>query len=279
MNKRFPNFLIVGSPKCGTTTLYNILSDHPEIFLTDPKEPQFFSKGRYLVDHDWDWYHGLFKHVTTEKAIGEASVGYTVRYPRFWADPELIYHHLPEAKIIYMVRNPLERISSHYVNSKIIGYPKDMGSFRTAVKNHPMLIDTCRYWSLISPYIKLYGKENVQILFFEDMKTNPDHFFSHVFEFLNVSHHPIKKIEHANPTPDHEMDRDFTGNIRKWVGFESVRSKIPEFVKVLGRRLIKHRVVKPKWNKDLKKFVLEALAEDTKTLLRFCEKPVSYWSF
>lgn len=279
LKKITPNFLIVGTPKSGSTTMSEILKKHPEIYISSPKEPHFFSEGRYLIDHDWEWYYSLFNNVSNEKAIGEATIEYTVKYHRKWADPQLIHSNLPNAKILYLTRNPFDRIVSQYVNTKMIGHPKDMKSFNHAVKNHPLLVDTCKYWEKIEPYIKLYGEQNVKIVFFEDMQNNMINFFREIFIFLNVDpNFKINDFPNSNPTIKRKMDSTISNSIRNLVDPAKLKRILPNnLVSNIGG-LLKNDFKKPEWTPELIEYVNKELHDDNQKLLNYCNKDLDYWT-
>ena len=121
----WPNFFIVGVAKAGTTSLYAYLINTPGIFFSSEKEPGYFhsisfGRGPARRVHKQSQYLKLFMGVSTEKAIGEASPGYLI-------DPEsakLIHDKVPNAKIIIMLRDPLERAFSHYLMRRTKGVVK-----------------------------------------------------------------------------------------------------------------------------------------------------------
>ena len=106
-----PNFLLIGSQKCGTSTWWEILRRHPQIFMSAAKELDFFSHD-YIYDRGWAWYETLFSGADGKLAIGEGSTAYT-RKARFPETSCRIARHLPDAKLIYIVRNPIARIESY----------------------------------------------------------------------------------------------------------------------------------------------------------------------
>ena len=108
---KFPNFFIAGAAKSGTTSLWRYLLQHPDIFMPSDimyKEPAYFSDIKGMKD--LNEYLSLFKNVTTEKMIGEASAAYLTS-PE---SPERIREVVPDAKFIIMLRNPIDRAYSLY---------------------------------------------------------------------------------------------------------------------------------------------------------------------
>ena len=117
---RWPNFFIVGADKAGTSSLYSYFKEIPEIFMSPIKEPNYFSvktmpqNGLLNTIRDKKKYLALFKNVKNEKILGEAS-------PSYLADPEaanLIHQVSPRSKILISLRDPAERIFSHYLMLK-----------------------------------------------------------------------------------------------------------------------------------------------------------------
>src|SRR5262245_56221545 len=105
-----PNFLVIGAMKCATTSICDILSQHHQIFVTDPKEPDFFSDEKAYA-RGWSWYEALFRGSENRVAIGEGSTNYTKSKLHPQA-AERIAHHLPDARLMYIARHPLKRIES-----------------------------------------------------------------------------------------------------------------------------------------------------------------------
>ena len=123
MEERWPNLFIVGAPKAGTTSLWDHLNEVSEIYMSSEKEPNYFSskivakKFRPWIIRDKKKYLHLFEEGTNMKYVGEASTNYL-------ADPDapkLIHEVSPHAKIIISLRDPVERLFSHYSMSKSRG--------------------------------------------------------------------------------------------------------------------------------------------------------------
>lgn len=157
------DFIIIGAGKCATTTLSTILANHPEVCFSRVKEPCFFCKSR-------DWRKGLSEYEKLfdgdAKVCGDASTTYTC-LPTFnleiWNN---IYEYNNNMKFIYMIRNPIDRIISHYMHTFQRGYTNL--SIEEAIKKIPIFIDITRYYTQISPFIEKFGRQNVLIILFED---------------------------------------------------------------------------------------------------------------
>lgn len=176
------DFMILGAQKCGTTTLFDILNAHPKISGSSPKEPHFFS-----TTPDWklnlDDYYSIYDQKDGVLHF-EASTDYTF-YPHrnlnIW---DALYEINPEMKFIYIVRNPKERIVSAYMHMYQRGYLD--GSLGQALFEEPLLIAVSRYYTQIRPFIEKFGREQVLILDFEDLKTNVEKVVQRTAEFLKV---------------------------------------------------------------------------------------------
>jgi len=121
-----PDFLVIGGMRCGTTSLYQYLVNHPEIFMPSLKEPHFFSYvGTDIAPHPdeikkgpwtFDQYAALFRHSAPDQIIGEASTSYLYRYPQsIQAVRDIYAAHCSRIKIVGILRNPVDRAWSIYL--------------------------------------------------------------------------------------------------------------------------------------------------------------------
>ena len=107
-----PNLFVIGAMKSGTTTLHEYLGSHPEICMSDRKEPGYFVE-EYGWSNGVDWYLRQFSGDGKEKYLGESTTDYT-KLPRFKGVARRIAEFNPGAKIMYLLRDPIERTISHY---------------------------------------------------------------------------------------------------------------------------------------------------------------------
>lgn len=168
---------LVGSRKCGTTSLANLLASHKDISLSKDKEPNYFNN---TISKDLESYHTLFDW--SKKIQIEASTSYTSDLKKSRSINEEIKKYNPSAKIIYIVRNPLERIKSHYRMSYERGdlhAPLD-----DALLSHQLLIDCSKYYSHIKNYITSWGRDNILIINNEELNSSLTE--KSLIKFLNL---------------------------------------------------------------------------------------------
>lgn len=177
-----PTFVLVGAMKCGTTSLHQYLGAHPDICVSDPKEPNFFLQRN---EKGLDWYKRCFPEEGAE-AYGEASTNYT-KYPTFRGVPERMHALLPEAKLLYLVRDPVERALSHYAHNRAAGResrPVDE-AFRPVDESH--YLQTSRYHAQIARFLDYYPRERLLIVESERLRSDRASVLRSVFEFLGVT--------------------------------------------------------------------------------------------
>ena len=177
-----PNFLVIGAMKSATTTLWEILRRHPQISMPAQKDLAFFCTESQFA-RGWEWYEARFPGADGKVAIGECTVGYT-KHVIFPDTSRRIATHLPDAKLIYIVRNPLERIESHWRH--LLGRGHDVASFDEFLRSQPDVVDTSCYWRQIGAYRAHFPDEKILVLFFEEFVKDQQLVLKRCFEFLRV---------------------------------------------------------------------------------------------
>ena len=214
--KKFPNFLIIGAAKAGTSSLHYYLSQHPQIFMPTLKEPKFFAlEGQKLnfknpdqaINHDsvttLEEYQKLFQNATDEAAIGEASPLYL--YSERAAS--LIKLHIPDVKLIVVLRNPVERAFSCYTHLLREGY--EALSFEESLQMETQRIrdnwahlwhykEAGFYSRQLKPFLKLFRKEQIKIILFDDLCKDSVSVLQEIFDFLEVDPNFIPDLEKRN---------------------------------------------------------------------------------
>jgi hypothetical protein len=175
-----PNFLVVGAFKSGSTWLYHCLQEHPEVFVSTPKEIHFFG---YSVNYQKGdiWYESFFENVDSEKAIGELSMSYMSSD----LAPSRIYQYNPKMRIIFILRNPIDRLYSHYryFSWKYTNSPNF--DWIDSDETHPLMNEGL-YFKHISRFLELFPDNQVKILIHDDLQKDSESFLKSVYSFLNV---------------------------------------------------------------------------------------------
>jgi hypothetical protein len=177
-----PDFLIIGAMKCGTSTVQAQLAAQSGVFMTTPKEPNFFSDDA-VYHQGMAWYEHLFSPARPTDLKGEASTHYT-KLPTYPDTLKRMQAALPAVRLIYVIRNPVQRAVSHYIHewteARMGHDPLE------AFRSHPELVDYGRYGMQIAPFIKAYGADQVLLTSLEQLKTDPSREFSRICSFLGA---------------------------------------------------------------------------------------------
>lgn len=200
-----PNFLIIGAAKAGTTALYRYLKEHPQVYMSPKKEPQFFAlegektdfRGpgdgtKYTYITEFEAYCALFKNVSNEFAIGEASPWYLYE-PKA---PERIQHYIPNAKLIAILRDPVERAYSNFLNSvredlePITDFTQAMQAESERICNNwsPRWYYKQRgfYYAQLKRYFDRFDRNQIKVYLYEDLQSNSIGLMQDMFRFLGV---------------------------------------------------------------------------------------------
>lgn len=182
MSDRFPDFVVIGAMKSGTTSLYGYLDDHPDVWVSHPKELDFFlDRGNW--HRGTDWYLNHFTEAPTDAVLGEVSPSYsqTHLYPEV---PKRMAALVPTAKLVYIVREPVQRIRSMYAHLVIDGlesHPID-----DAVKRNQDYVETSRYAARIASFEPAFSEGRLQVITTEQLKAKPVDTLDAVASFIGV---------------------------------------------------------------------------------------------
>lgn len=302
-----PNFLVVGAAKSGTTALYKYLGQHPEIFMSPYKEPHFFAfegksldfKGprdaammRYMTVNDPDEYRALFDPVTDEKAIGEASPMY-LYIP---GTAQNIKRHIPDAKLIVILRNPADRAYSNFLHM-VRDDREPCSEFADALADEPRRIEENWYASWhyrqmgfyhdqVKNYLDLFGREQLGIYLHEDLQYTPIPTLQSMFHFLGVddSFTPDVSVRY-NESGTHK-NRTLKKVHTYLLKPDSVKTAVKPFIPLRLRRKVIARVVggirdrnlaKPSSSEETRIRLVEEYREDVLRLEGLIGRDLSDW--
>lgn len=175
-----PNLIVIGSGKCGTTSLHFQLRHHPEIDMPRDKELNFF-----VAERNWEkgveWYASRFRDGT--RIRGETSPSYTMA-GRLGGVPARMHSLVPDARLVYLVRDPIERVISAYVHRVAAG--KERRSLEEAASEENPYVDPSRYWRQISEYLEFYPRSRILVVGTDDLARDNAATIRRVLEFLDV---------------------------------------------------------------------------------------------
>ena len=179
--RKLPNFLYIGGARSGSTWLYQVLREHPDIFVPLAKNVLFYDLN---YEKGLDWYASYFKDWSQETAAGELSHNY------FLSEEiaQRIHDTLPKIKLICCLREPLDKTMSDYLYNENVTMEVDPNSYKdfTEFIRLPEVAWTVNYTELLKPFFKLFGAERILVLFYDELKSNPEDYVRRVYTFLGV---------------------------------------------------------------------------------------------
>jgi hypothetical protein len=296
-----PNFFIVGAPKCGTTSLSEYLRDHPNIFVSKPKEPQYFSedfpKLRFVTS--LDNYLKLFEKSSDKHlAVGEASATYLYSSVAI----NRIYQFNKKAKIIAILRNPVDMVYSLH-SQFIYDFAEDEKEFETAWRlqsqrkkgvsipktcKEPLWLQYLEVGQLgfqIERLLSIFPPQQVKIILFDDFVRSTKSVYEDVLSFLGVPSDGRTDFPRINVNKEFRFDRlglfiqnpprflyYFADKWKKIFGLEEItlRHKL--------RELATRRTSRKPLDPDFRAELVEEFKEDVDKLSRILGRDLSHWS-
>lgn len=300
-----PNFLVIGAAKSGTTALYYYLKQHPQVYVSGVKEPHFFAYDSETpnwqgpVDPDWytlvsdiEAYRGLFGGVSKEVAIGEASTHY-LYLPKAH---DRIRHHVPEVKLIAVLREPAERAYSNFLylslegKEPLIDFAQALQEEEYRIQNNWAPIWHYKqkgfYYTQLKRYYDVFEREQIRVYLYEDLNENPAGVLRDVYKFLGVDSTFVPDISmryNASGVPKNERVRVLYNFLNRPHPVKSVFK--PLFPKELRRRLrarslnaLRNRyLAKPPFPVEVRQQLAEEYKEDVLKLQGLIQRDLSKW--
>jgi hypothetical protein len=269
-----PTFIIIGAMKCGTTSLHHYLGAHPDVCMPLKKETDFFvaelNYGRGLA-----WYESLFTRAA--KARGEASPHYAKTW-RFTGIPERMHSLLPGARLIYLVRDPLQRMISQYNHLYASGLEHRPVAAALAAalddESPSAYLNDSSYHRNLAPFLSKYSLDQILVLAAEDLQHQRQATLRRVFEFIGV-------------------DSDFQSPAfeRTWHTSSAKFTRRKTLLNRLFSRKVLHILLRRRWNPacrplppprceldgSLRRRLIERLAPDISALRRLTGQPFAGW--
>ena len=189
-----PTFIVIGTMKGGTTSLNHYLKHHPQVGMTKKKEINFFCK-----DNIWangvDWYKAQFDNPEQAIAFGDVSPRYSKCHSHPLT-PKRMHETVPGAKLIYLVRDPIKRLLSHYAHN----YSQLQTDYTFSeylddnIENTGNAIRSSLYWAQLEHYLQHFPKEQIKVVKSEDLLTKRKEALFDIFDYIGIEHYWDDKL-------------------------------------------------------------------------------------
>jgi len=239
---RRPDLFVVGAPKCGTTTLYQLLRDHPQVFMATPKEPHFFSTDVHVPGaiRQRDAYCALFDGAGGAARVGEASVSYLASEEA----PAAIAAFSPRARIVVMLRHPLDALcalhdqlvfeveAEHEQIERALAIQQAERDRIVSTKGVPYVYrEAVRFADQLTRYLERFGRERVHVLLLDDLARDPGQVWGRLTDFLEIGATCLEELQVANPRkrPRSAQVQRLAKHPPRWLA--AVRDRVPSSVR------------------------------------------------
>lgn len=192
---KLPNFVIIGVQKAGTTSVYNYLKQHPQVYMSPIKEPHFLERDWSQLPPEkqkpgridtWEKYCNLFTGVRDEIAIGEASPNYLFHHQ---SSVGMIEKYLPNAKLIAILRDPAERAYSDnlmHVRDAIGSYQRSLEEQLEYSSHKSFVLLKGFYYNHLKSFYEHFPREQVKVYLYDNLSKNPVSFMQDIYSFIGV---------------------------------------------------------------------------------------------
>lgn len=273
-----PTFLIIGAQKTGTTSLWQYLRGHPEAYLCEPKEPDFFL-GQEAWARGRDWYEGLFAGAGDAAAVGEASTLYSM-FPTYGGIPERIKSLVPEVRLIYVLRHPVDRMVSLYGHHLMAGFERR--PMAEALLLDSRYADGSRYAMQVEQYLRHFPESQLLLVTSEELASDRGETLARVCRFLGIegSWQPPNVDRLYNTRDDQRVPRDWwrrAGDIMLRTGTARF---VPDVVVRHNRSRVVTRQIRPAervLDPDIRRRLEDVLRPDVERLRAYMSPGFGAW--
>jgi len=279
---RLPNFLIIGAMKSGTTTLYHDLRRHPAIFMPEEKEPRAFCSNDILSPDSQRRYSKLFSPVDGESALGEASTDYTKR-SKFRDVPRRVREVLGgDTRMVYLVRNPVERTISHHFHLLSKGVISD--DIDAELRQCEELISVSRYWWQLQAWLEFFPEDQIRVVVLEEYHADRESQLNDLFAFLGVAPNATAVDTEfiANRSTQKPVNNRLSLIVQQsWFYRNAIKPFLSEQLRQnLIRRFLPRAPIRPAVPSATSvEHIMKSVDEDVLQLTRFLNRRDAIWNF
>jgi hypothetical protein len=276
-----PNLLIIGAQKCGTTSLHAYLDLHPDVHMAAEKELDFF-----IADRAWRngaaWYAQRFRDDAAVR--GESSPNYT-GWPVWDGVPQRAASLVPQARLVYLVRDPLERIESHYLQRRLQdGGRGDIADVLGDVRDpHNLFVARSRYATQLERWLEHFPQEQLLVLAAEDLRDRRHKALGDALAHLGLDggiHPELLDAEHHRSEDKAELAESAARLRSSPAGrvLELVPARVRAPVTQRLRAALSHEVERQELPPDLRERLAELLAPEAQRLRALTGLRLAGWS-
>jgi Sulfotransferase domain len=273
-----PNLIIIGAGKAGTTALHHYLGEHPQVFMSRQKELQLFHRD------DWrrqlPWYESQFPVAAPVR--GEGSPVYTL-YPAWRDVPSRMRQVVPEAKLIYLVRDPVERFVAHYVEHFALGFEsRPFAEVAADLRPENQVLAGSRYATQLEQFLDCFPSEQILVIDQEELRASRNETLAQVFRFVGVDERfrsdSFGKVHNQRKGLRYNGFARWLHRRRLLLPAERACAVLPSPLGRVGRRAIGTPIPTPVLDDELRSGLVTELAAETARFRELTGRRFESWS-
>lgn len=268
-----PNFLIIGAQRSGSTALATHLRAHPEVFMPDRKELRFFDDN---FDRGREWYQRQFREAADQPAIGEATPNYMYQAEAI----DRMAYVVPKARLIAILRNPVDRAYSHYWMNRVRGYeslefgeaiaaePRRLASGDPSARIGQSYLDRGRYHQQLLHVSRYFPRESLHVIVLEDLWRAPAETYRRVCRFIGAT------LDFSPPNLGAPIGHFV--ELRSRTLFR-INKKLPRPLRRVGGRMNARKAPYPPMDPALRADLVESFRDENDALAAWLGRDLSVW--
>ena len=271
-----PNFIFAGAPKSGSSTLFEYIRQHPDIYMSVIKEPFFFD---FNYEKGVSYYEDFFKQHNQEKIVGEATVWY-MSWPNV---PKRIYKTIPNVKLLFVLRNPIDRAFSNYLMDLRSGYYTPQQTFGYVIRNEKSVPGLDRrivsggfYYQHIKQFEQYFDRQRMLILLYDDLKQDIRSVERCVYQFLDINLDFQAQVNKNYMVAPYLCNQSLLMLFSQYLPlFDAAWQKSRHFRDLfLDNKTKKKNVI----NREDRDYLCQVYKEQNKLLEDYLERDLSHWN-
>ena len=292
-----PNFIIIGAAKSGTTSLYHYLKQHPQIYMSSKKETEFFAFEGEQLDFrgpgdmprssitQLEDYKVQFQSISNELAIGEAS-------PLYMYSPrasERIRHYIPDAKLIAILRDPIERAYSQFLmfvrdqREPLLDFAKALQEEETRISSNWAwgwhYVQVGYYYVQLRRYFDMFDRNQIKVYLYEELNNSPVRVVKDIFDFVGVDRTFVPDVSVKANISGMPKNYFLHGFLRKPNLIKDIFKPFfsAKFRKNIAQSIQSQNLLKPQITPEIRKEMLPIFREDILMLQDLIQRDLSKW--